>query len=67
MKKIVIAALIAIVANPVIAAGDADKIQEYRDTCMIYAKDDGISSSELEEYINSCIKDFQESDTSAKD
>jgi hypothetical protein len=60
MKNIMIAAIVAVLATPVFSANDDAKNEEYRETCMIYAKEDGIPANEMDEYINSCVADFQE-------
>ena len=61
MKKIVIAAIASFVMLPAFAAEDAQKDQEYMELCQSYAKDDGVSADELDEYLKSCVQDFRDS------
>lgn len=64
MKKIVVAAVIALLAAPVFSSDDESKTQEYMDTCTTYAKEDGVAADELEEYVANCVKDMQDSEES---
>jgi len=60
MKKIVIAAFVSFVMLPAFAAQDSQKDQEYMELCQSYARDDGVSAEELEEYLQSCVQDFRD-------
>lgn len=67
MKKVVIAAIIAVMAAPVFSANDEAKTEEYKEMCMMYAKDDGVPANEMDEYINNCIADLQETAANIKE
>jgi antitoxin component of RelBE/YafQ-DinJ toxin-antitoxin module len=60
MKKMLLAAFALTLALPVFAS-DEETNQEYLQQCEEYAKDDGVSADEMEDYIQSCVKEMQES------
>lgn len=60
MKKMLFAAFALTLALPVFASDDETN-QEYLQQCKEYAKDDGVSADEMDEYIKDCVKDMQES------
>lgn len=64
MKKIALAAVIMGLAFSVVAADQA-KQQEYLELCKIYAKDDDVSAAEMDEYLESCVKELEESEKPA--
>ena len=61
MKKMLIAVIVATFALPVFSSDNDAKTQEYLELCKLYAKDDGVSADEMDEYLKSCVKDLQES------
>lgn len=63
MKKMLFAAFALTLALPVFAADD-EKNQEYMDQCKTYAQEDGVAAEEMEDYIQNCVKDMQESEGS---
>ena len=59
MKKIVLAVVLSAIVFPVFSSESENTEQQYADTCKMYAKDDGISAEEMDEYLENCIKDLQ--------
>ena len=60
MKKMLFAAFALTLVLPAFASDD-EKTQEYTEQCKEYAKEDGVAADEMEDYIQSCVKDMQES------
>jgi len=60
MKKIVVAIVVAAIAAPMFAVANEDQNAEFLETCKTYAKEDGVEQADLQEYLDSCIKDLQE-------
>ncbi len=61
MKKILFAIIVSALACPIFASDNEAKTQEYLELCKTYAKDDGVAEDEMDEYLQNCVKDFQES------
>lgn len=61
MKKTILAVVISALTLPVFASDSENADQKYLDLCKSYAKEDGVSADEMDEYIKNCVKDFQES------
>lgn len=60
MKNILFVIIVSAIAFPVFASDNEAKTQEYLELCKTYAKDDGVAADEMDEYLQNCIKDFQE-------
>ena len=60
MKKMLLAAFVLTLALPLLAS-DEEKAAEYLELCNSYAKEDGVSADEMDDYLKDCVKDLNES------
>lgn len=67
MKNIVLAVIALVFAMPLLAADGGAADQQYLEQCHQYAKEDGVSAEEMDEYVISCVRDLKETEESLKD
>ena len=67
MKKTIIFFIAALTTLPVFSTANEATNPEYVELCQGYAKDDGVSVDELDDYITNCVKDLEEAASESKD
>lgn len=67
MKKTLAVAIVMALFVPFIVTADEAKKEEYMELCKSYAKDDEVSAEDMDNYLESCVKDLEESAAEAKD
>jgi hypothetical protein len=61
MKKTLLAVIFSVLTTPAFAAEQANTEENNLELCKVYAKDDGVTADEMEEYLKNCLNDLKES------